>query len=739
MFADNPDDCIIKSGTILVQAHDELLEGKIELRDGNVFVIENGNVTQAERWLAKRVGKLPLLAHRILSYIPEEVNYVSPSGRILDDIKYDPLESEKQCRTVDDSIYEFLSRPLAGETSVLYLTSDAGEGKTTIINQLARKQAERYTKNETEWLLLPVQLGGKPFMRLDDVIIGGLVNRLRFPYLYYDSIMELAKLGYIVFALDGFEEMFIETPTGEAISALGNLLQKLDSSGRIVVAARKAYFEFKSMKTQSQLFDSFPSCDVSFSKISIDRWRKEQFCDYGLRRGVTDCDHLYEDIRAKLGQDNHPLISRAVLVKRLFTIIESDNEENDVIRNLGLSNEDYFKEFIDVIIDREVGEKWIDRTGDLAKPLLSKSEHYALLSNIAEEMWISSTDSLSSSVFDMVTELYCESLNKPPVLARQIVERAKQHSLIIKSTTNRDEFQFDHEEFRLYFLGLKIVEYTANQSVHDLRRILRQTTLSDLILELSAKGIKRHNVVIEQCIKYLQNVSHAEAPISYVRENVSTLIMYMLDNYTGSNLHVANQMFHGDILRSKTLSNITFSNCVFQNTNTFNTTITCCLFKECNFAGFEIEHNSEFFNVEFDETIPTSITITESEQQIFDPKCIVDTLEQHGITVKNVKHEDVNTCHQDSDDMILLKRASRIFYRSTFINEDTFKLKLGTEANHFMEQIVPELIKRNIIEETQYRGGGKQKRYRVKIRMSEFENACMGSGGELDQFLSYFE
>ncbi|GAJ22869.1 unnamed protein product, partial [marine sediment metagenome] len=114
---------------------------------------------------------------------------------------------------------------------VMYLTSDAGEGKTTLLNYLAKTQAKKYLERKSNWLLLPIPLAGRPFLRFDDIIISSLMNRLRFPHFFFDSFIELVKMGAIVPAFDGFEEMFIESSTGEAISALANLLNKLSSEG----------------------------------------------------------------------------------------------------------------------------------------------------------------------------------------------------------------------------------------------------------------------------------------------------------------------------------------------------------------------------------------------------------------------------------------------------------------------------------------------------------------------------
>ena len=118
-------------------------------------------------------------------------------------------------------------------------------------------------------------------MRLDDVIVAELSNRLRFQILYYDSFIELIRLGVIIPALDGFEEMLVESSSGDVNSALGNLVNSLSSSGQVIIAARKAYFEFHSFAAQARVFDTIGNqCDISFSRLAIERWEKEKFLEY---------------------------------------------------------------------------------------------------------------------------------------------------------------------------------------------------------------------------------------------------------------------------------------------------------------------------------------------------------------------------------------------------------------------------------------------------------------------------
>ena len=123
-----------------------------------------------------------------------------------------------------------------------------GEGKTSLINEMAKQQADKFSRNETDWLLVPIPLGGRHFLRFDDITVGALQNRYRFPFLSTAPSSPLFEWASIVPVFDGFEEMFVENSSGEALSAMGILVAALNSTGALVIAARKAYFEFENLK-----------------------------------------------------------------------------------------------------------------------------------------------------------------------------------------------------------------------------------------------------------------------------------------------------------------------------------------------------------------------------------------------------------------------------------------------------------------------------------------------------------
>lgn len=101
---------------------------------------------------------------------------------------------------------------------------------------------------------------------------------------------------------DGFEEMIIESSTGEAVSELGQLVKRLESSGNILIATRRAYYEYKSFRSMAQLLDPILTVDVAFGSISLDRWSRDEFIMYGTKRGIHRADILHSRVARALAK-----------------------------------------------------------------------------------------------------------------------------------------------------------------------------------------------------------------------------------------------------------------------------------------------------------------------------------------------------------------------------------------------------------------------------------------------------
>jgi hypothetical protein len=729
-FADRPTDLDASRGQLIAEIRGETIHASIQMRGGAVWVTENGRADSAETWLTQRIARLPQLAERLLSIVPQERHFVPPCARLLDQLEVAPTESEELVLDAADGMKQFLDRKPAGTTSVLYLTSDAGEGKTTLINEVTRRTAQRYKEKLSDYLVVPIPLGGRTFLRLDDVVIGALMNRLRFPYLYFESFIEMLRIGVIVPALDGFEEMFIESAPGEAVSALGILVQDLRSAGTVLVAARKAYFEYRSFETQSRLYDTLGKESASFARMDLLRWDRTHFLRYAEARGLHDPSHLYEQVSARLGVD-HALLTRAVLVRRLVDLSDSTERTAKFIESLGDKSEGFFTQFVQTILEREAHEKWIDKQGEAHNPLLSVEQHIELLSMVAQEMWENNVDALRPEVMDVIAELFCEGNKLPVGVSRQVTERLKQHALIVKDG-QRQVFAFDHEEFRNYFLGCAVGRIVRSGLVTEQRRLLRVADLPRLTLDVAAFHLA--SSVNSKIVDSIQQAANAEGPASFTRENAGGLVLRLLGSAGVKD--VRDLSFPVDSFSGRALTGVTFTGCYFRPTSLAHTDLRDCLFDKCEFEGLEFDDGHQVVRTQLRNCKIHRVTVKDKEINAFDPTRVAALLATNGFLLHEPAEPAAPLLEIEVDEELAVAlRFMRLLLRATQVNEQSIRSRLGKSFGLFERSVLPLFLQRGVLDEVQYYGSGVQRRFKLRVRMHRVEEAERAAAGSFARFL----
>lgn len=734
-FAVAPADVDVRRGTVVVQIQEELIEAQLLQREGSLYVKENDEEFLAANWVIRRIARVQLLAERVLSHIPDEPTFVRPSGRLLDQLDRTPAEAEANVTDAGASALEILGRRPPGTASVLYLTADAGEGKTTLISQLAREQAQRYKNKQADWLIIPVSLGGRTFMRFDDVIVGALMNRLRFQLLYYDAFIELVRMGVLVPALDGFEEMFVEGAAGDAISALGNLMLSLQSSGSVLIAARKAYFEYKSLQTQAKLFDSLGGQEVSFARLALNRWDRSQFLEYGQKRGVRHPNDIYHEVSAKLGIE-HPLLTRAVLVRELFKVAQDLSDRHLLLQKIEANPDDYFRQFVGTIISREAREKWINKVGEPAHPILTEQEHYDLLAAIALEMWTNRTETLNADVLGCVAEIFSESNRKSKTDVYQITERIKQHALIVSANDKRTQFSFDHQEFYHYFLGEAIGRTLLMKDGPGLRHALQQGALPGLTIDSAARYVIRNKGVVRELINVINKICKGEPRVSFVKDNLGGVIIRLLEYDAGQPIRIANASFPPQALASRRLTQVEFIECYFQSTSLDHASFDHCRFARCEFECFDLSDETHVADVFMEDCVFRSVVPVGTDSAVFAPNQITDSLARCGFTLTSVGGPSASdqTITPD-EELTWVERVVRVFMRATGINENMLRHRFGAQSSAFFRDVLPQLESHRILVATPSTGSGNQRRYRLGVSLDSVNAALAQCGGSFQRFL----
>lgn len=742
-FVDPGTDYLFEKNRLLISVNGNLLTVDISTQNGDVYVDAGaGDFVPASFWILRSLAKLDLLASRLKDCVSETSMFVAPPAILLPSLTGRPEGIDVPTNNALITLQDTLDAKSPLETRVLYITSDAGEGKTFLINRLAKDQAQRFIEKKSDWLLVPIPLGGKHFLRFDDITVGALQNRYRFPFLYYDSFLALVKMGVIIPAFDGFEEMFVENSSGEALSAMGTLVNLLDSRGTLVIAARKAYFEFENLKSQEKLFDTISSYSVGFEKLELQRWGFTQFITYCNNRTVKEPQEIYETVSERLGS-NHSLLTRPVLVRRLVDIATESPSLDSLLEKIEASGADFFSVFVRGIIEREANEKWIDRSGEglMGAPLLSVDEHCELLSSIALATWEAKVDFLKRDYLEFVADLFCEAKKKNPHQAQQIRDRVRGHALLISSPNASNAIEFDHEEFRLFFLGEGIVNQIKQldeKSKSEVFTILRKGILpkqsQDAIVHYLNRSTNIDNIKVANL---LLEISTLDGQASYTQENCSSLIIRILSNRDALGLTVNGLIFAPDALRDGKLTGINFTNCFFNPSSIQCSTFYNCIFTRCHFAQIRIYDSSNFNNVVFDNCIVDAIQLKDKEIEFWDPNLIRTELEKLTISFSNDTAIPVSNFNIERADQQIreIEKLIRYFMRSTHIGESVLQMKLGVDAQSFLDNTLPQLIKRGIIVEIDNRGGNNQRRFKFGMTLESINRSLSSAQGSFQAFM----
>lgn len=673
-FADPGTELLFDKNDFVITVNGADISGKVLSRSGDVYIDEGTGEIPASKWVPNRLAHLPILANRLREIVPNTEHFVSPAVSLLPTLERQPDEKREDSQDGFALALKTLNQRSPLETTVLYITSNAGEGMTSLINQLAREQAQLFINNKSDWLLVPIPLGGRHFLLFDDVTVGVLQNRYRFPFLYYQSFLALVRMGVIVPAFDGFEEMFVENSSGEALSAMGILVGSLDSRRAMVVAARKAYFEFENLRAQERLFDTIKGYSVGFSKLELRRWAKSQFIDYCRNCKIEDPGDLHRRVSERLSSD-HALLTRAVLVKRLVDVAKKTRTLDGFLDQLQNSDADFFSVFVRGLIEREAHEKWINRDlkDGVGTPLLTIDEHCELLSQIALVMWEDRVDFLKRDGLEFAADYFCETAQKTAFQAQQVRERIRGHAMLIPSTNAPNAVEFDHDEFRMYFLGEGIARQLRPMNARAKAEVLgtfrRGLIPNDAMLAL-VRAMTRDGLLDRtRAIESLLGVAGMDSQASYTRQNVAELVIRLLSRIDGSGVKISDLSFGLDALRDKKITGVVFQNCYFYNSSLELAELTNCTFVNCKFTQLRLSETTRVSGVVFQGCTVDALILSMRNRETWEPAEIRQQLEHAGVAFRGDVAPSPPQVRDSDPELTDFQKLVRYFMRSTHMSE----------------------------------------------------------------------
>ena len=723
-----------------MEVRDQCVEVSVAPNPNGITVTRDGASMPATRWIYKDLAKLELLARRIVDLVHPPKHFVSPCGTLVDGVDVDPDGTEQLVEDASGTLRAVLGQPLAGTTSVLYLTSEAGEGKTSLIAQVAVQQAQAYLEKKADWLLLPVPLGGRPFLRLDDAVIAALVNQLKFPYWYYAGFIELVRLGAIVPAFDGYEEMIVDSRSQEARSAFRHLIGELESQGSILVAARRAFVDL-SFGSQAGLWRAeTPSQDVQLRRLVLNRWDRGVFLKYACKRQVARPEQLFDDVAEQLRRQDHPVLTRAVLVKRLIDVAQDESDLRALLARIGADQTNYFHEFVEGIVRREVKGKWLDKSGGKNAPLLSLEQHHELLSMLAGEMWLSSVEVLGRGMIDAVVEIFAEDQELAPAIATQVRERISDHALLHSLRENRREaVEFDHDDFRSFYLGRALGRALIQADTTAVTQILDTKTLTAPVIAEATRLVRQTMPpAVREVLGRLDEFLESASQVSYLRENAGVLLLALLDKLSDGHT-IKRGTFALDSLAGRSYSSLFVEESFFAATSLTDTELHGCTFTDCRFERLVIDGPVEVELTELNACHFDSLAIRESGGEMcsyFDPAEIRQQLRSHGFSISAPGQDEdaVEDPVKNDAELDIALKFLNMFLRATSLPEKTIRTRLGGSAGDFFNKELPILQRFGIVGDF----GTSSHRMRLMVPLDKIEEANRQARGSFDRFIRSF-
>ena len=708
-FADDVDEIIYDAdGTITFERMGKLFQLQLTMKGDEIAICYENKEYSYRQFLAQELANLEQFAKKILQKddSEEECYYVDPDAVLI-------KGSGSKEGNARDVLHSECDEPAWLGARLVFVTADAGHGKSFLLRQFQREQSRLYQEHKTDYIFWHIDLHGRELVRLNEAIMYELGD-LRITGLYYNSIITLIKNGLIILGIDGFDELAAEKGGDVALGSLTNLVSELDGDGILVAASRRTFFNTQDYIQRTGLMNQKVSADCEFDEIRLQNWGEKQCVDYlnvYYSEGKKEYNQLTKLFHSSSG---HPLLERPFLFTKIVSFAYNDNKTPyEFVSHGGDNDLDSINNIIGAFVKREV-TKWSTTEKDTGKPYLDFKQHLRLLSEIANEMWLEQKDCISIETIAFILAILFDEWQTSHDLRPMITRMAESHALLTISNVGDRWRRFDHEEFRNYFLALALERtlkeciqknnYSAAYSFIKIAQ-LPDTVSQYLVLQLKPEESER-------ILDGLMKISYTEIKATYAQPNIGTLIPFFLDQIQPSiPLSIDNKIvFSSLVFENKTIKNVKFHDCSFINISFNNTIFENVVFDECSFSDIRfnnINKNNKFSNVIIeDNCIVSKVTIYVSEEDYYSeysPCNVNNLLNEQGIKrnrdAKDYQGDGGNT---NSEFRKAVKRFLNKYTTSAYQYEKNIKgeqIYNSRKKAVILDEVIPLLLKYEIIED----------------------------------------
>jgi hypothetical protein len=554
------------------------------------------------QYIQHRILDLPRLGTQITKVLerlakPRPAPYVDGPAELVT-----PPQSQYWIET-KKKLMEFLSLPEAGTTRLVQLMGSAGQGKTILLEEVARDAALSYKPHPYPTpLLLPIDLLGRYVGTVDDAIAGSLNNTYLFTGLTQRDVALCIRQRWLILALDGFDELVARVGARDAFLRITELVDQLEGSGTVILSARESFFELYQITAAIRSYLQPKSGTYSNYVIRLLPWTEREG-EYVFRAlGSAEPKAELNQLLAAFSEDRQ-IVLQPFFLTRLADLWKKGERFSEASDSKGALFRTRF--IIEKFIARESQEKWTDREG---RPLLTEHGHTVLLSGIAEEMWRSGAFRLSADELRIAGQLSMQGLSLPRTQEEAVIERLPTHAAL----ASRDRgYAFVHDRFLHYYLGVKLAQVISARNRESVSAILRARELTPEVVEWIDWLLVQLADGTKSSVEFLLDRGRAVADQTR-RNNIATLLGRLLARTKGAVVDLS-LTFSGDVLAGRVYEGHRFIGCQFWYLDLSDSCFVKVEFTRCKFGDVLVNRNTSLAGCTFSNCHITSVEISGSD------------------------------------------------------------------------------------------------------------------------------
>jgi hypothetical protein len=231
-------------------------------------------------------------------------------------------------------------------------------------------------------------------------------------------------------------------------------------------------------------------------------------------------------------------------------------------------------------------------------------------------------------------------------------------------------------------------------------------------------------------------VGSSESSSTFVRENAGALVTPLLCCPHSTVIKIDGLVLPPDALKGRTISNVRFSNCYFRPTSLEHSAMEGCHLVdcECEHLGL-VKDTASVRDTMLTNTRVHALTVARDDDiaDYYAPEEVAVVLTRAGFTFQGQQLKiAAEVPIEIEEDLRITEKALQTFYRSTLVAEGTFRLRLSINANHFIDSLLPKLVRSSILEEVRVAAASK---YKLGVPLTVIAKALAECKGSFESFI----